>query len=680
MTDLRLLCRALLDDASAGRAVAAGESFLWSRLAEVGGEEIPDLGGIWTAPAPPEPRDPAQRRRALRLLAPWLLLEGVWLARVARPATGHRETECHLLRLYLRTVGGDDPAASPPRRCRAAMQLAGVTVPPLTHPEFFADPAFPKAVLALSAAALVLWHRPGTFLPELLGFAFAHVCRTPGWWDALPSVRWREDDRALASAALAAFPDRAANERRIRDGWQLYQRLFTELCRCLAAIGAAAEPPPSVAMAAILQSRCREAVGYHGAIQLQGKGLDAWLAESAADPRPLLRALAQSSWVDRSRPERSRLIRAMDFGGPMFGVFNGAERQICVDWISALADAQSPDAAVEPLQPSRVDDALPGWGTGAPAATMAGGGPVPAARALYRPLLLAESPADRPPAACAYIDRILRRTRWFAPFRKPPRRGFVYTATAFTDYVAGLHRHEVDRYRPLVGTPPVSREFCRWAILQLAPAILVDGAWLAGVGTAAERLGDIGGHLLRIYADELGDGRCDWNHPNVYRRLLASEGLQVAPLDSAAFTGDGRLLDAAFAIPTYLLAMGLAGHRYFPELLGLNLAIELSGLGAGYLRVVDILRSHGIDPAIVQLHLSIDNLATGHAGRARDAILLYLDGLRREGEAVVQAQWRRVWTGYLSLDVAALGLAAGFARQHFRERLGYGPVLAAVGV
>jgi hypothetical protein len=204
----------------------------------------------------------------------------------------------------------------------------------------------------------------------------------------------------------------------------------------------------------------------------------------------------------------------------------------------------------------------------------------------------------------------------------------------------------------------VGGEFCRWVLLQLAPTILVDGCWLAGIATAAECLDTAGRHLLKIYADELGNGRPERNHPNVYRRLLDQLGIELPPFDGEAFANDPRFLDAAFDLPVYLLAMGQYPQRYFPELLGLNLAIELSGLGAGYMRAIDLLRSHGLDPAIIRLHLSIDNLASGHAARARDAIMTHMDSMERKGSGEVSRRlWKRVWTGYLSLNLAVLRLA-----------------------
>ena len=64
-----------------------------------------------------------------------------------------------------------------------------------------------------------------------------------------------------------------------------------------------------------------------------------------------------------------------------------------------------------------------------------------------------------------------------------------------------------------------------------------------------------------------------------------------------------------------------------PEIIGLNLAIELGGLGSVYQRLVDELEFWEIESQIIRLHISIDNLASGHSAIAREVIMLYLDGI-----------------------------------------------------
>jgi hypothetical protein len=49
------------------------------------------------------------------------------------------------------------------------------------------------------------------------------------------------------------------------------------------------------------------------------------------------------------------------------------------------------------------------------------------------------------------------------------------------------------------------------------------------------------------------------------------------------------------------------------------------------------------------MHIGIDNAVNGHGQRAVDAVVLYLENLRRTaGEAAVQIAWRRIWNGYVA--------------------------------
>ena len=108
----------------------------------------------------------------LKSLAPLALLDGVWLARAALPATGHLPAACRLLRIYTETVGIDYPAESPPLRYRARLTEVGMTLPPIDSPEFF-QAGFREPALKAAAMALIFMHRPLRFAPELLGYTLA---------------------------------------------------------------------------------------------------------------------------------------------------------------------------------------------------------------------------------------------------------------------------------------------------------------------------------------------------------------------------------------------------------------------------------------------------------------------------------------------------------------------------
>jgi len=629
--------------------------------------DIPSLGEPWHCPLlTTDEGNTAATPGRLHALAPFYLLEGAWLARIALPTNGHETVSALLLRIFLDMVGLEDPTQSPPLRFRARLIREGIQLPPLHGPGFFIRADFPASILRFCTWHLVLMHRPRRFLPELLGYTLAHACRVaeseeePG----LPALRSRQ--AAWAREAVDAGSRQGLCGERMNRGWALYIRY----CRAVLDELPAWETEPNMTqearLAGIIKAKLPHALGYHTRVRLQGKSLDDWLREQTGDLVPLLHALRESPRVQVQCPAASRLLRAMDFGGPMFGVFSASERQAFLNWIEAPNLPPTPVDETAAGNPESRDDTDP------PSARAA---PPPQARRLrrelYLALLRAESPDDAPPEAEAVIRRVLRRTRWLHPLRwgAPP---FEYSAESLRAFTETRHRAEIDRYRPLQGAPKVDRDFCRWVIRQLAPAILNDGAWLADIAGPAEHLDEVRRYLLRIYVDELGAGHPEWNHPNVYRRLLEEQGIDLPAFDSEAFAQHPTLLDTAFEIPLYLLAIGLFGERYRPEQLGLNLAIELSGLGAGYPRAIDILRYHGMDPTIIRLHLSIDNLASGHAAWAREAIVLYLDEIRRlGGRTAVEPAWRRVWLGYQSLQAASLGLTACIVGRYALHRWGW---------
>ncbi|MFM8443860.1 MAG: iron-containing redox enzyme family protein, partial [Methylococcus sp.] len=570
MKTLTDLCQRLLNGPVQAGDLHYAEHLLSRELGAIAAapdKALPALGQPWHCPllTDTEGHSVATAGRLLAL-APLYLLDGAWLARVAQPANGHEAVPALLSRLYLDTAGLDDPTQSPPLRFRARLVREGIQLPPLHSPDFFTRAHFPAALLHFCGLHLAFLHRPRRFLPELLGYTLAHVCRAaePGEDWEMPDWRPRQADRAREAVAVGSRQGLCGE--RLGRGWALYIRHCRAVRDDLTAWAGDLELTREARLVGIIQAKLPHALGYHTRVRLQGKSLDDWLQEQADDPVPLLRALHDSPRVRAECPAASRLLRAMDFGGPMFGVFSATERQAFLDWI------ESPDAPADHRVASLPGDEASAtgleWPDDNPPPPAKAARPPQSRRELYLALLQAESPADAPPEGEAFIRHVLRRVRWLHPWRlgAPP---FDYSAESLRRFTETRHRAEIDRYRPLQGAPRVDRAFCLWAIQQLAPAILNDGAWLADIAGPAEHLDEVRRYLLRIYVDELGAGHPEWNHPNVYRRLLDEQGITLPAFDSEAFAHHPALLDAAFDIPVYLLAMGLFGAHYRPEQLGL---------------------------------------------------------------------------------------------------------------
>ncbi len=653
MSELRRLCQALLNGPCQPADLAQAQSWLDQALSKARATDAEDArvpGAPWRgASIEGMAPDAAQRTFMLQALAPLGLLEGIWLGRVASPASGHLPLQNRLLALYTDCMGLDNPALPPPLRYRARLTQAGVSLPLIDSPDFFQHPDFPDGVLRVALHHLTFFHRPDRYFPELMGYTLAYLSREP---DEPDDPEWNVRRRRYLNGFTADIPDADLDQERMRAGHSLYIQAHARAHRELSAIIRQPAPTAETRMAAILRAKLPHAIGYHAGVRLEDRSLDDWLSDHQEQPEAVLQALRRSSLVNTACPSASRLIKAMDFGGAMFGVFSQEEQEAARDWIAD--PAKRPDSAPSASGNQPLTDTLPE--TPSPQSRAGRGLGV---RQLYTALLNCESPVDVPDDARRHVHRILRRTRLWTRLRAKPT-PFAYSPEALAGFVNEHHRVELARYRPLSGPPKVEKPFCQWAILQLTPALLVDGAWLAGMNGAAEALDAADRHLLKIYLDELGEGRPAWNHPNVHRKLLASQDIHLPDFRQAAFARHTEFMDAAFDLPVYLLAMGLLTEERRPEILGLNLAIEMSGLGASYLRAIDILRHHGMDPTLIQLHLSIDNPASGHASRARDAIALYLDAIRRrEGHATMDASWRRIWLGYQSLGVATFSLAAG---------------------
>jgi hypothetical protein len=226
-----------------------------------------------------------------------------------------------------------------------------------------------------------------------------------------------------------------------------------------------------------------------------------------------------------------------------------------------------------------------------------------------------------------------------------------YSHQQFDAYIENIYQTETGAYQPLQGKPKISKTAYIWGIEQIAPMILIDGVWLQHSLSLKNVSPEICDILFSIYCDEIGNGQLQQNHCYIFRQLLDSLFIRVPPVHTEEFIKHPGFIDSAFDLPVYMLALSCFSTKFLPELLGLNMAIELSGLGKDYMRLVDEWNYWGIDSTIADIHISIDNYATGHTLLAKKAIQLYMDDiLNRTGDArMLDRHWRRIYTGYVSL-------------------------------
>ncbi len=650
----------------------------------------------------------------VRQLAPLRLLGVAWLQSISQAATGHLDVHAALFGMYLHLTEGDRGDQRPASLYRALLAHLGIFLPEIdswvfAQHEKLLDAAFEPAVISLCLGLF-----PRLLFPEILGFTLAHCQdRAPlSAWSmatqpkaAIPLSYFTLYDRLLGAQRdsckqaieqylreLPGDDERAAGRQRVRTGVGLYESADARFRSAL--IHRLNDAPDARAqLADLLRRKAPYARGFHRQARLGGEPLDAWFAAEPFDAERFLDELAASSYLDPQQPEASSFFRLLEFGGPMYGVFSEEEQRIFRDWLESIkrnddtqefvgdpascgkAEIRLADTAAEPLvraqgMPQPATDRL----------CDKAANPLDLDRLKNREAFYYLINCDRYPdvyhTARRRVARCLRKTDRGTPFqRRDHQEFFPYRPDRFARWLDELYRRQAQAFRPVTPPPRLSREAYRWSIEQFAPAILVDGCWLQNAFRADAGQPDLAERLLRIYADEVGNGDPQRNHANVYRRLLGSLDIHLPAVDSRAFCAHPGFLDAAFDLPVYLMAISLLPREFQPEILGLNLAIELSGLGAGYRRLADEMDYWGIDSSIVRLHQSIDNYATGHAALAKEAVILYLDdALARGGKEDMQKCWRRVWIGYRSLAASVrrfkLGWSLGYARRFLLAKLG----------
>lgn len=210
------------------------------------------------------------------------------------------------------------------------------------------------------------------------------------------------------------------------------------------------------------------------------------------------------------------------------------------------------------------------------------------------------------PTAEAWLEGQLLRARSLADGLPDDPGGLPHWMAAHAHRVANEYAAYLQQRS--LGAP--RRYFCNrahalWFLQQVAPTKAVDGAWLHGT---LWHWRDPRFHgLIRTFLEELGDGDPRCNHVLIYQRLLSHLGcLQLAPLAPA------RYLQGALQ-----LALGQHCERFLPEVIGYNLGYEQPPLHL--LITTQELAELGIDAHYFQLHVTIDNAASGHARRSLES-------------------------------------------------------------
>lgn len=609
--------------------------------------------------------EPALLRRASLGCAPLALIQGHWLQWLSSPARADDPLRLRLLALYASDIGVGRPRASRGSAYLSMLRTLGHAeraVPPaaIALDERIADLAFHLPAVLLAAS-----RRPEDFLGEIVG---ADLClRAVGLlpatavprqlrpdsaeWDLLDASTGRPaDDRDALSRsfdlaqATAALDQSSASAVSCGFHWA-----FTVLRSCSDALHQelTAACDPAFEMGELIRLRAREAAVYHHDYEVAGRPLAQWLAEAHRDPAPLLERLSATRLVRPGDSARSPLVTALvGERGPMFRIFSGGDLDVIRRWIDALPTPRpgAPAAAVTLVSPPELSP--PGGATGAARAD-----PTPAdLREAYHLLLRRTSTPAVHRYARAYVRGWLARAAYGVDRTGVPLPA-RWPREGLHEWLVEQHDRHARAFQDGTDAPLPSREALIDSTVQLAPLTLIDGSWLQGFTDGELATSEIGFSLFDTFWDELGNGEPRLNHPLLYREVLAEMGATPPPTDSVDFARWPRFRDASFELPVYWLAIGRFPRTHLPEVLGLNLAMELSGVGGSYRRARIALKNYGYNTRFVDIHNTIDNIASGHSAWAAKAIDVFMSSLSDSADTSDRDQmWRRVRIGFCSLN------------------------------
>jgi hypothetical protein len=590
----------------------------------------------------------------LRERAPLALLGACWLEAVSQPATQPSIIVNRLYAQHFAQRGGGNPRHSVAARRRRALEDRGVYLPEIAAADFL-DRARARPLTALHGCFyLALTRLPANFLPEVVGVQYAvHALGVDDRLCDLTPLLPEETLRGTLTEFLTMADSRArqrmhAAVRLVLDLEREHVGMLAELAAWRAGLSLESRVAEVIARHAPLAGR------QHGAVRVG----DRLLAEAFTDPNldlgAFLAEFREASHVESTSDSGgSRFIQAMKFGGPMFGIFDEQEAATFREWVAAVQAGARP--RIEISRNTVGDKETERWRAAitasAPQDTVMAEAKPRDDRELFHRLVNIENFANTLELARRTAERYLADAEVLfthgANGRYTDATWFDYSPEALYERAERVYWDKlVNPYQPLTEIP--DRDEVIFTQTTYLLGYLIDGAWLHRLGHLGhERESDA--MLFAIYADEMGHGDLAKNHITLTHRVLASLGLELPHIRDAAFMDQGELPDDLYGFSVYQLCLCLHPDRFYNEIMGYNLAIEMFGSGELRLHEAQKLRHHGFDDCYETAHLAIDNFSAGHTRQAADIIVSYLDSVARTvGPQAVPAEWRRIWRGYAS--------------------------------
>lgn len=598
-----------------------------------------------------------------------------WLQNISQISCGQSKIAAQIMALYQHLEWGAENRISLQDLHQSLLLATGVKQPATPAQDVTRQAGIPNEMLIFASIQLALMRFPRLLFAEIIGFTLA-FCQRPTLLEVcFPqhllvtdffSQRQQRTEQALAliQHCIADYLALFAKQQdklwlRVQQGFFLYQQQM-QCCRAKLGELIETQPTPEQRVARLLQQKAAIAIGHHRHILIDGISLDKWFLGLPDNCHAFLAALKKSDYVNNEAPEQSQLLTLFAPNGAMQGVLNDSERQYLLGW---LKSAEQPLTTAYPTATVAIKIQHLATTTSSVEKYEKLNN-----RALYYYLINADLFPDVLVTAHKKIKKLLALCDFFCrlPFKK-------YDPTQFDAHIAAIYRQEMAAYRPLQGQPKISKAAYLWGVEQLAPTLLIDGCWLQNSLTIKHSNTEIAAILFAIYCDEIGNAVPQQNHAYIFQQLLDSLSIAVPPVYSKQFVQHPSFINSAFDLPTYMLALSHFSVQFLPELLGLNMAIELSGLGKSYLQLVDEWNYWGIDPSIVSIHIATDNCASGHTFLAKQAIKLYLHQLQQcsADSSLVDQHWRRVCVGYLSLRLVGARFKLALPIRYLLVKHGY---------
>jgi hypothetical protein len=621
-----------------------------------------------------------QLHYVLKQYAPAALVDGCWLQNISTAATNHTAPVARLFQMYADRIGDGDTAKHYGKQYQDLLRSARINLPDVSTRLFTLNKELDEDAFAIPVFQLALSLFPRVCLPELIGFTLGHLFDAQDrLLRSLPDELMRHslDGRYCQHYQLSAEVGRDAQLiqevvglyleacRDDTERQQHWQRIWTGLVvhaqlgeRWMQRLQDTLLKPltrtPQQKMVALMHAKVPYARNLHRNRKVGGQLINDWFAQDPFDAEAFLKVLAASPYINIREPQKSLLLtRSINFGGPMFRIFTDAEQAVMLEWVESLGFAMQADTAAQ----TDVTHVVPPVGKPILAALTLDESADLAAyakcskRELYYHFVNADLYPDVLPTARKVAQQFFTQARADMHKRSLPEhlRLFNYSHETFEARIRQIYDMEINAYEAFVAPSTVPREIMVWFTQQYAPFPMVDGSWVQHIAKAGMAHTEVSSRLFRIYSDEVGNADTVKNHPNVYRQLLRDEGIDMPPTDALDFALQPAVKDFAFDLPLLTLSVSLFPKTFLPEIIGVNLAIELSGLGKGYMQIIDELKYWKMNPYFFILHLTIDNIASGHTAVAMETVHLYLDQiLATQGQQAMQREWERIWVGYLA--------------------------------